>query len=289
MNSRGGELRTTISVGDEPSFVLDFYQPLARDAAFFVAPKLSAISLLSGVYDGNDRIGDARFRGALLDLGIGREIGAWGEIRAGYQRGKGDTTIVSGEPTILDEGRFDIGNLFLRFSADNQDDADFPNHGIKAKVEWLMSRESLGADDNFDQLLLDASYARTWGRYSLLGGAEYLRTIDGEAPLVSQVRLGGFTSLSGYVDNELVGQDAGRVLLAGYRRIGDLALLPLYGGVTTEYGNVWQAGDAVSFSDAISAGSLWIGADTPLGPIYLAYGRAAGGRSAIYFVVGRIF
>ena len=289
MNSRGGELRTTVSAGDEPTFVLDFYQPLARDAAFFVAPKLSAFSLLSGVYDGDNRVGDARFRGGLFDFGFGREIGAWGEIRAGYQRGKGDTIIVSGAPDILDEGRFDIGDLFLRFSVDNQDDSDFPNHGIKGKAEWLMSRESLGADDHFDQLLLATSYARTWGRYSLLGGAEYLRTINGEAPLVSQFRLGGFTSLSGYVDKELVGQDVGRLFLAGYRRIGNLALLPLYGGVTTEYGNVWQAGNDMSFSDAISAGSLWLGADTPLGPIYLAYGRAEGGRNAIYFVVGRIF
>ena len=289
MNTRGAELRTTVTAGDEPSLVLDYYQPLARDASFFVAPKLSLASVLNGVFDEGTRVAEARFRGVLFDVGVGREIGAWGEVRAGYQRGHGTSDIISGDRTLLDEDDFDIGNLFLRFSMDNQNDANFPNHGTRGKLEWLASRESVGADQNFEQLLIDIRHARTWGRYSLLGGFSYLQTIDGEAPLVSQFRLGGFTSLSGYVENELTGQDASRLLLAGYRRIGDLALLPLYGGVTAEYGNVWQTGEELSFSDGIMAGSLWVGADTPLGPIYLAYGRAEGGQSAIYLLVGKIF
>ncbi len=289
MNTRGAELRTTLTAGDEPALVFDYYQPLARDAAFFIAPKIGVASVLNGVYDAGIRVAEARFRGILFDIGVGREIGAWGEIRAGYQRGHGNSDIVSGERTLLDEDEFDIGNLFLRFSVDNQNDANFPNHGTRGKLEWLASRESVGADQNFDQLLLDVGQARTWGRYSLLGGFSYLQTVDGEAPLVSQFRLGGFTSLSGYVENELTGQDASRLFLAGYRRIGDLALLPLYGGVTAEYGNVWQTGEELSFSDGIAAGSLWVGADTPLGPVYVAYGRAEGGLSAIYLLVGRIF
>ena len=289
MNARGAELRTTVAAGDEPSLVFDYYQPLARDASFFVAPKLSLTSVLTGVYDEGTRLAEARFRGVLFDLGVGREIGAWGEIRAGYQRGHGTSDIVSGDRTLLDEDEFDIGDLFLRFSVDNQNDANFPNHGTRGKLEWLASRESVGADQDFDQLLIDFRHARTWGRYSLLGGFSYLQTLDGETPLVSQFRLGGFTSLSGYAENELTGQDAGRLLLAGYRRIGDLALLPLYGGVSAEYGNVWQTGEELGFSDGILAGSLWVGADTPLGPVYLAYGRAEGGQSAIYLLVGRIF
>jgi NTE family protein len=289
MNTRGAELRTTLAAGDEPALVFDYYQPLARDAAFFIAPKLGVASVLNGVYDAGIRVAEARFRGVLFDLGVGREIGAWGEIRAGYQRGHGTSDIVSGDRTLLDEDEYDIGDLFLRFSVDNQNDANFPNHGTRGKLEWLASRESVGADQDFDQLLIDFRHARTWGRYSLLGGFSYLQTVDGEAPLVSQFRLGGFTSLSGYAENELTGQDASRLLLAGYRRIGDLALLPLYGGVTAEYGNVWQTGEELSFSDGIMAGSLWVGADTPLGPVYLAYGRAEGGQSAIYLLVGRIF
>ena len=116
-----------------------------------------------------------------------------------------------------------------------------------------------------------------------MNGRQLVRALQSTYPATKII------CMSGYAEDELTGQDAGRLLLAGYRRIGDLALLPLYGGVSAEYGNVWQTGEELGFSDGILAGSLWVGADTPLGPVYLAYGRAEGGQSAIYLLVGRIF
>jgi NTE family protein len=38
----------------------------------------------------------------------------------------------------------------------------------------------------------------------------------------------------------------------------------------------------------IYAGSAFIGADTPIGPMWLAYGHSTEG-GAIYFVIGRLF
>ena len=37
------------------------------------------------------------------------------------------------------------------------------------------------------------------------------------------------------------------------------------------------------------SGSLFIGADTPIGPAYLGYGRAADGNQSFYFFLGRAF
>ena len=42
-------------------------------------------------------------------------------------------------------------------------------------------------------------------------------------------------------------------------------------------------------NSAIDAASIWLGADTPIGPIYLAYGKAEDGRNSIYFFIGSTF
>ena len=36
-------------------------------------------------------------------------------------------------------------------------------------------------------------------------------------------------------------------------------------------------------------GSVWVGIDTPIGPVYGGYGRTEGGDGAFYLSVGRIF
>jgi NTE family protein len=35
------------------------------------------------------------------------------------------------------------------------------------------------------------------------------------------------------------------------------------------------------------AGSTFVGADTPLGPLYGAYGRSEGGEQAVYLFLGK--
>ena len=37
------------------------------------------------------------------------------------------------------------------------------------------------------------------------------------------------------------------------------------------------------------AGSLFLGADTPVGPLYLGYGQTEGGNNSLFFFLGRPF
>jgi NTE family protein len=55
-----------------------------------------------------------------------------------------------------------------------------------------------------------------------------------------------------------------------------------------EKGNAWDSRDEMSFDGARSAGSLWFGADTPIGPLYVGYGRAQGDRDSFYIVIGNV-
>jgi len=123
----------------------------------------------------------------------------------------------------------------------------------------------------------------------LLSRFRYDVTSDGIAPVSSLYRLGGFLDLSGLNQNELSGQNAARVGAVFYRRINNLAFLPAFAGVSLEFGNVWNNRSDISARDSILGGSIWVGAETPVGPIYVAYGRAEGDAGAFYVFLGQPF
>ena len=62
----------------------------------------------------------------------------------------------------------------------------------------------------------------------------------------------------------------------------------IYVGGSLELGGVWQDSDEISFDNSIFAGSLFVGLDTFIGPVYTAGGLAEGGNSALYLYVGRL-
>ena len=58
-------------------------------------------------------------------------------------------------------------------------------------------------------------------------------------------------------------------------------------------GHAWDHGEdgleALQWGDLTSGGSIFVGFDTLLGPIYLAQGFGDGGRRISYFFLGRAF
>ncbi len=125
--------------------------------------------------------------------------------------------------------------------------------------------------------------------YTWLTRFRYDATIDGVAPVSDLYRLGGFLDLSGFNQNELSGQNAARVGTVFYRRANDLSILPVYAGVSLEFGNVWDDRRQISARGSVLGGSIWIGVDTPVGPIYAGYGRSEDDVSAFYVFLGHIF
>jgi NTE family protein len=79
--------------------------------------------------------------------------------------------------------------------------------------------------------------------------------------------------------------------VAWFRRVlaEDDGLVDLYVGGSLEAGGLWEQASRVSLDEADLAGSVFVGADTLLGPVYVAYGRTSAGQDAWYLYVGRFF
>lgn len=287
INALNGEFRIGAQIGDEPALFGEIFQPLDPGARYFVTGKLGYLTKTINLFDNaGNNIAQARARGYGLELGAGRQFGTWGEARLGYRRETGEIDIGIGAPEPSRD--FDTGQFFVRLTDDKLDSAYFPTKGHVGRVEWRSSREAFGADTDFDQATLSYSHAYSWGRNTLFGGVLANITPGEGAPIQSLYRLGGFLKLSGLAQDELTGQQAGLARLVYMRRINDIQFFKAYAGASVELGNVWQTTDDL-FDSPIVAGSAFIGADTPIGPVYLGYGHSEGGNSSLYLFLGPLF
>ncbi len=287
MNPAGGEWRNTLTLGNETSFSSSFHQPFGRNYRYFIAPTLAIGNTDFTEFRSGNAVGTISVFSAGGELAVGREFGNWGGLRIGARHLSGRKDVRIGEPAP--EVDFELSEVFADMAVDRLDNRNFPRHGIFAAIRWAGGRESLGSDTEFDQLQLGFSAANSWGRNTLLTGVRYGTTFSGQAPIERLYRLGGFLNLSGLNPDELSGQHTGIATLAYYRRVGDIALLPTYIGATAELGNTWQDKSDISIDSSILAGSIFIGFDTILGPIYTAFGMTEYNQKALYFYIGRTF
>jgi NTE family protein len=290
INDHGGEWRASFLFGDEPGFTGYFNQPFGPKGLNFFSPSLDIGAQLLNLFEDDELVAEYNLRSAIFEFGAGRELMDWAEVRGGFRVGAGDTRLRVGDAGSIPYDSFHRGEVFTRFSVDTLDNVAFPHEGSFARIEWRGSNASvLGADHDYDQLLLSAAHAKTWGRHTLLSTLRIDTTISGVSPAYALFEIGGFRDLSGLNSDELSGQHVTRLGASVYREIGDLALFQVYVGANIEVGNAWASRDDIDLGRSIWGGSLWAGVDTPLGPVFLAWGSREGGEDAFYVYLGRLF
>jgi NTE family protein len=285
MNSLGAEWRTQVTVGEEPGVFTDWYQPVDQDQLYFVQPTGFWGKRNVNVFEDGRRVAEYRLTQYGLGLGVGRELGTWGEIRAGYERSEVSSSIRVGEPTDL-EADYSEGKLLVRFELDELDNVNFPTSGHSLFLNYAWHRDAFGDNGSFDQLTYGADVALTWGRFTLIPSIAGGTTLNGDAPISRLFELGGFLRLTGFERNELSGEEFVLARTVMYRRINDVAFLPVYMGGSIEFGSI---GDDVDIADGKTAGSLFLGMDSVFGPIYIGGGYAEDGDATGFMFLGRRF
>ena len=292
VNRLDGELLFDGQLGEEPHFYTELFQPLSLTTDFFVAPAFRYDLETLQIVDNGRRVAQYRIRDTEFLFAVGAELARWGEIRVGVRRGTGSTRVMIGEPVVPGDN-FDIGAAFVQFGYDKLDSAYFPKHGQAFRASWQSENESLGATRNAN--IVEASWiiARSRDRNSLV------LSLDAGSALQNRVvspqelfTLGGFLNLSGLPVDSVIGTQYGIARLIGYRRISrggtGLFEFPAYLGASFETGNAWATKEDVDWGDLKTAGSLFLAAETPFGPLYLAGGLSEG-DAAFYLILGRTF
>jgi NTE family protein len=299
LTPNGSEWRNRLNLGESPMLSSELYHPLkwtsslssdwfVSGAAFGESRRLALYDLAGGQLGLFDRI---TLRGG---VDLGQPWSDLGEVRVGLLRESRRT-----KPFLLDAAytgtreaaiEHETG-LRVRVVVDQLDFALFPQHGYRIEVSGVLGQRSAdGVSGPFHRTQANATLVRTFGRHTInLFGLLTLSDQNEAAPLVGRQSLGGFHLMSGYQPGQISGNQLLFGRLTWYMRLNrPLAITRgFFLGGTLETGNAWLQRAQISPGDLRSAASVFLGADTAIGPMYLGLVSAPRGTTGLMFFIGR--
>jgi len=254
------------------------------------------------IFNGQNRVAEYDVLTETAGADLGWTFGTSGELRAGIKwvHQRGDPTI-AGE--ILPDVPYPIiktseigARLLLRW--DTLDHPYFPRNGVRANGEVFYGSRSTTIfgetidNDNSSRAGAVVDAAWSFDRKNFLnfqaraGGITNARADN----VIADFNLGGFLQLSGLRTNQLSGNYVGFARGVYYHQIATLPIVgrAIYVGGSLETGNTWVNTGAISTNGLFGAGSVFLAADTWLGPFYVAYGIATNGQRSFYLYLGRL-
>ena len=149
-----------------------------------------------------------------------------------------------------------------------------------------------GAEEPFERAAVRAGHSFSFGKNTITPYLEYGENAESTVNYLDLFKLGGLGRLSGLGDGELLGEKLAFGRLLYYHRITNFHAagfrVRVFGGGTLEAGNVYDKNESITGSSLMTSWSLFVGADTPLGPLFLGYGRTED-RGRFYLAIGDHF
>ena len=291
INRLGAEWLTRAQIGGKQELYSEFYQPLDVGSRYFIAPYGRFESRnVESILD-NDPVAQYRVERYGFGLNVGRQIGNNGEIRFGVGQAWGKADVRIGDHDQPSEN-FNEGFYELKYSFDSFDNVYFPHEGEDIGLTWRQYEPGLGSDQRYRQWEFKLDKALSSGPDTFILGGRYGRTLDTAEVVTSSFVLGGARQLSGFREDGVSGQNISLMRAVYYRRLTPRTYLPLdfplYIGGSLERGRAWN-NDNEFDSGYINAASIFLGFDTPLGPLNFSYGFNDDDEQAVYLNLGQTF
>lgn len=294
----GTEWRNLLQIGEQPSISTELYHPLSWTPSlasdWFVSVHAAASRRQQMLFqgDGGSEVGQLQRTDGSVGIDLGRPWSDLGELRVGIVEDAGQMTpVVLGAnyvgPTGTDSWHETAARIHL--AIDQLDYANFPQHGWRLDTELQYGQRSQVTTQNLARIESEATAVATLGAqtFSVYG---LIKATDARNDnLAGQYTLGGFQQLSGYQPGQIAGNAVMLGRLGWYMRLPQAPVFArgLFLGATLEAGNGWPDRRQLSLSGLRTGGSLYLGADTGIGPMYLGMTWAPQGQAGLALFIGR--
>lgn len=292
LNSAGGTWRNEVQLGYNPHFRTELYQPLGVTDPLFVSASYLYDSSSYPVFAPQHRhLADMEVNTSRFELGGGVSLGSYGEVRLGAfamsMKGKVTTGVLPARLAPV-AGDYNLYGGYASLLLDQFDNPRWPRRGY-----YVSSRVQSALNDsnslNFSTTSNVAEYAQTFGEVTFRVTGKYHGNLSNTNTSLSPQMLGGFLNLSGYEQNELIGERVALARVMAYWRVSTLPSAlgsGVYAGASLEAGKVWGELWSGANTSWLPAGTLFVGADSLIGPLFIGAGTAKGGRLTGYLYLG---
>ena len=283
LNSLGAELLVTGQLGSISGAGVEFYQPIDSTQTFFIQPVLSYDRKYTPIFEDNQKIAEYDVRTTAAEIAGGWNIGRLGQARLGWQEKQLRGSLETGLP-VLPEASIRYGGGFVSLDLDQSNRLYFPSRGWIARLRYFSS-----PDLDFSRLDAKAGIAYSLGRYVLTGAAAYTGSPRGRLPVFDAASLGGFLRMSAFAPGQLVGDQVTYAHLKAERIIGTLPI-GLRGdmrvGLALEAARRGEPYSETQLTGWLNSTTLYVGGETPFGPVYVGYGYSTRGVWNLYLFLG---
>ncbi|MEC7306150.1 patatin-like phospholipase family protein [Vibrio crassostreae] len=313
INSHGAELRTNVEMGTDKRIEAELFSPFFSSQKLFTSASLAYSNQQRNLPVDIDEIEEPTldvtqnyfpmsYKEYVGELALGYQPTLWQELKFGARYTDGDVE-VSSLPYLGNGGYTRIGG-FISYRLDTLDNFSLPTEGYFVDLEYLVSHDDFENDSSIENSELisesDTVYefsanfmaAQSIEKHTLVAKLDYgiVESKNSVFP-IDPKELGGFLNLSGIPRNSMIGQNlAYTSLIYRYKWFeNDFGLFesPFYVGASIEHGGVWSNNDLrLDEAPMFTAGSVFAGVDSPIGPIILAYGRTEDNYDSVYLIVG---
>ena len=290
LNSLGAEWRTDLQVGRTSRVFTEFYQPLDVRQYFFVAPYAEAERRQLAIFNNDERLAIFDLRYGRVGFDVGSQFTRYGELRLGLLWGNVSASVDTGPPQLEpNPNTADQAAVRGRLFFDQLDNVNFPRSGYSGTLDIFNSQTALGATANYTKWTLDGTAAHSFGDHTFNLGLRFGGRIGSDPlPVYDQFNWGGFMQQSGYRTGALLGQSIAFGRLVYLNRLARFTLIPgIYAGLSLEAGRVGTPFIPGNQTGTLLSAAAFLGVDSPVGPVYLGYGRTDAGFSSFYFYLGR--
>lgn len=301
----GAEWHTTLGLGNDKSLYTEAYLPFADSGLFALTGVGHRRDVQVLQSDNGLSEGELRNNRNLAVTRLGWNISDHAELTLGWSWQNGTITM----PGYLAE-QFGSATLDYRSRGpelklvwDTLDSRSFPSRGIRLATSFRRSTDNtLSLQGNSNRASTELLAAKSWHPHILRTRWYFDRhQADETAISFDQFSLGGFLNLSGYPADLLYGSDIQFGSFVYLYQINQPQIsffnAPLYIGGSLERGrvkaNVFGEQQTDDTTDWLWAGSIFLGWDTPFGPLYLGYGHAERSfikqNNAVYLSFGKSY
>jgi len=292
----GAELLVVGELGSSTGASVEWLQPLSADRLWFADFIAEHRRERSDYFYLEQRVAEYRGVRTRLEATAGLNLSLLGTVRAGWRQTRVSRELETGIDILAAVPERGSGGWLVAADLDRLDRLYFPRSGWSAAAEWYHGhaggpREagSTESDSDYSRTSIDLRGAMPWQDNVLGARLTWVGSPTGTLPLHDAGRLGGFLNLTAFASGQLIGDDVAYAHVRAERIIGRLPL-GLRGdmrlGVALEAGKVARPYTVQKRNGWLSSLAVYLGGETPLGPVYLGIGRGSGRSTNAYLFIG---